>query len=629
MSTEVASLRPARRSKWDEAGTSDDRVPCALEAAAAAAARINNMLMARGKLKAPANVSVKTGNDTQVIAGMAKSSHEKVQVNLDINDIPAASRNKITLVQVQEEISKQTGTVVSTRGRYMTPEEKAVASPDDQPLHLHIKGSGADSVSLAVRMINDKIDAWVRGNGLYERVSLSDPGVAGISTTSQPPPPPCGFAAEAVPTYPPAAAMTAGATSGMLYAPPPPTPLPTVGFASPATVKTPASAYHPAPAYHQPPMPVVPQAAPVAYSHPTGNAFAPPASYSAPPSGFRMSTPLAQLQPGMHYVQEKVFVGLEHADPAFGLKASLEGPGGSYLQHIVRETGAKVHLRGRSSGYMEHASGREAFEPLYIYISHPRPEKLALARKLCEDLLQTVHDKYSAYQNSMSGQAGYSQMNSYGRMSMYRPAMQAQPVGTAWQGPDGMPTPSPQPPSANAQGLAYAQYPAPASMYQPSVQQQQQTQQTQQQQQQPAATVAASKRRFVEELDKADPSRLLGYQHGPIHLSHSSAGSSQSAAGMAASSLATRSGGADARSGDSELMPPPPPLSATFVVSRAADRDKGRMPPSPPSSAPSTAPAEGYSSSSPPKKAMKSDERLKYLIQYGDSSDEEEGKGPN
>ncbi|CAM9193733.1 unnamed protein product [Lampetra planeri] len=528
MSTEVASLRPARRSKWDEAGTSDDRVPCALEAAAAAAARINNMLMARGKLKAPANVSVKTGNDT-VIAGMAKSSHEKVQVNLDINDIPAASRNKITLVQVQEEISKQTGTVVSTRGRYMTPEEKAVASPDDQPLHLHIKGSGADSVSLAVRMINDKIDAWVRGNGLYERVSLSDPGVAGISTTSQPPPPPCGFAAEAVPTYPPAAAMAAG----------------------------------------------------------------------------------------MHYVQEKVFVGLEHADPAFGLKASLEGPGGSYLQHIVRETGAKVHLRGRSSGYMEHASGREAFEPLYIYISHPRPEKLALARKLCEDLLQTVHDKYSAYQNSMSGQAGYSQMNSYGRMSMYRPAMQAQPVGTAWQGPDGMPTPSPQPPSANAQGLAYAQYPAPASMYQPS------------QQQQPAATVAASKRRFVEELDKADPSRLLGYQHGPIHLSHSSAGSSQSAAGMSASSLATRSGGADARSGDSELMPPPPPLSATFVVSRAADRDKGRMPPSPPSSAPSTAPAEGYSSSSPPKKAMKSDERLKYLIQYGDSSDEEEGKGPN
>ncbi|XP_008284864.1 UPF0469 protein KIAA0907-like [Stegastes partitus] len=278
-----------------------------VEMAAAMAAKINAMLMAKGKLLTPPPLLAKTPPVVPVLA----ATEEMVVTEVDINDVPLNCRDLLTKGKTQEEIRQISGAVVSTKGHYMTDTEKGKGG-GQRPLYLHVQAKTQEQVNKAVMKIKEIISEDV---------------------------------------------LRASAASGGTQVPVMP----------PLTL------------YPQPPRPVIPTAVP---RMPNAN--------SLPGQGHRPAAPHSGS-----FVHTKIFVGLDQALPSFNVNEKVEGPGGSYLSHIQTETGARVFLRGKGSGYIEQASKRESFEPLYVYISHPNAAGLESAKKLTESLLETVRAEHA------------------------------------------------------------------------------------------------------------------------------------------------------------------------------------------------------------------------------------------
>ncbi|KAL8733383.1 MAG: hypothetical protein Q9166_002207 [cf. Caloplaca sp. 2 TL-2023] len=125
--------------------------------------------------------------------------------------------------------------------------------------------------------------------------------------------------------------------------------------------------------------------------------------------------------------EERIPIDLEPI-PGFNLRAQVVGHGGAYVKHIQQETRCRVQIKGRNSGFMEHGTGQESNEPMYLHVAGPDPKEVQRARELCEDLLANVKEQYERFkenppQRNYGGggygqdnrqQGGYSTQNPYG-----------------------------------------------------------------------------------------------------------------------------------------------------------------------------------------------------------------------
>ena len=67
--------------------------------------------------------------------------------------------------------------------------------------------------------------------------------------------------------------------------------------------------------------------------------------------------------------EEKIPIGLDPV-PGFNLRAQVVGHGGAYVKHIQQETGCRVQIKGRGSGYMEASTGRESDEDMFLHVAY-------------------------------------------------------------------------------------------------------------------------------------------------------------------------------------------------------------------------------------------------------------------
>ncbi|KAI0874963.1 hypothetical protein GGS24DRAFT_457481 [Hypoxylon argillaceum] len=94
--------------------------------------------------------------------------------------------------------------------------------------------------------------------------------------------------------------------------------------------------------------------------------------------------------------EAKIPISLEPVQ-GFNLRAQIVGHGGAYVKHIQQETGCRVQIKGRGSGYLEASTNHESDEDMYLHVAGPDIKMVEKAKELCEDLVGKVKEEYEEF----------------------------------------------------------------------------------------------------------------------------------------------------------------------------------------------------------------------------------------
>ncbi|KEY70391.1 hypothetical protein S7711_06559 [Stachybotrys chartarum IBT 7711] len=110
--------------------------------------------------------------------------------------------------------------------------------------------------------------------------------------------------------------------------------------------------------------------------------------------------------PRRRWVEEKIPIDLQPIH-GFNLRAQVVGHGGAYVKHIQQETGCRVQIKGRGSGYLEAATNQESDEDMFLHVTGPDPEMVEKGKGLCEDLIANVKEHYEEFKARPPRHSGY------------------------------------------------------------------------------------------------------------------------------------------------------------------------------------------------------------------------------
>ncbi|EGP83146.1 uncharacterized protein MYCGRDRAFT_77359 [Zymoseptoria tritici IPO323] len=110
---------------------------------------------------------------------------------------------------------------------------------------------------------------------------------------------------------------------------------------------------------------------------------------------------------------ERIPIDLEPI-PGFNLRAKVVGAGGSYVKHIQTETRCRVQIKGRGSGFMEHDTGVESDEQMYLHVAGPEQSMVDQAKEMCLSLLESVRESYLEFKERGPQHRGGGDRGGYG-----------------------------------------------------------------------------------------------------------------------------------------------------------------------------------------------------------------------